>query len=242
MLAALPVAMALFAVGRSLLSLLVFALIFGIANGLVTIVRGGLIRGPRLSLGNPAEVAALALRRAFWGEGTYGRVAPPAAIKRLQRADVQALQAQWLRPHRVALVLVGDVTPEQAQALAQRLLGDWRAPATTSPAPITAPLVLIDRPGSGQSGVALAAPYIGNSAAEAPDRYVGLVANAVLGGGYSARLNQAVRIKRGLGYGTASSVDRHAGCFRIAAMIFNSPPQFGQCAKSISNRSQPAVA
>ena len=42
-LAALPVAMALFAVGRSLASLLVFAVIFGIANGLVTIVRGGLI-------------------------------------------------------------------------------------------------------------------------------------------------------------------------------------------------------
>jgi MFS family permease len=42
-LAALPVAMALFAVGRSLASLLVFAVIFGIANGLVTLVRGGLI-------------------------------------------------------------------------------------------------------------------------------------------------------------------------------------------------------
>lgn len=42
-LAALPLAMALFAVGRSLVSLLVFALVFGIANGLVTIVRGGLI-------------------------------------------------------------------------------------------------------------------------------------------------------------------------------------------------------
>jgi MFS family permease len=42
-LAALPVSMALFAVGRSLASLLVFAVIFGIANGLVTIVRGGLI-------------------------------------------------------------------------------------------------------------------------------------------------------------------------------------------------------
>jgi hypothetical protein len=42
-LAALPVAMALFAVGRSLSALLVFALIFGVANGLVTIVRGGLV-------------------------------------------------------------------------------------------------------------------------------------------------------------------------------------------------------
>jgi MFS family permease len=42
-LGALPVSMSLFAVGRSLAALLVFAVIFGIANGLVTIVRGGLI-------------------------------------------------------------------------------------------------------------------------------------------------------------------------------------------------------
>ena len=42
-LAALPLAMALFSLGRSLTSLLVFALIFGLANGLVTIVRGGLV-------------------------------------------------------------------------------------------------------------------------------------------------------------------------------------------------------
>lgn len=42
-LAAMPVALALFALGRSLAALLVFALVFGVANGLVTIVRGGLI-------------------------------------------------------------------------------------------------------------------------------------------------------------------------------------------------------
>ena len=42
-LAALPVAMALFALGRSLAALLVFAVVFGVANGLVTIVRGGLV-------------------------------------------------------------------------------------------------------------------------------------------------------------------------------------------------------
>lgn len=42
-LAGLPMAMCLFALGRSLAVLMVFALLFGMANGLVTIVRGGLI-------------------------------------------------------------------------------------------------------------------------------------------------------------------------------------------------------
>ncbi len=180
--------------------------------------RAQALDGLRVTLGNPSEVAALALRRAFWGDGAYGRVAPPAAIKRLRRADLLAFQRQWVRPDRVALVLVGDVTAVQAQALAQRLLGDWPVPAgawprlaLAPPAPLDAPLVLIDMPGSGQCGVAVAAPFIGNSAAEAPERYAGLVANAVLGGGYSARLNQEVRIKRGLSYGAGSSAESHPG-------------------------------
>jgi len=42
-LSALPLAMALFALGRSLGLLALFAVVFGLANGLVTIVRGGIV-------------------------------------------------------------------------------------------------------------------------------------------------------------------------------------------------------
>jgi zinc protease len=62
-------------------------------------------------------------------------------------------------------------------------------------------------PGAGQSGVAVAAPYI---ASKAEDRRIGQVAQAVLGGGYSARLNQEVRIKRGLSYGVAAGAEAFA--------------------------------
>jgi sugar phosphate permease len=42
-LAAVPAAMVLFAFGNTVPVLIVFALVFGVANGLVTIVRGGLV-------------------------------------------------------------------------------------------------------------------------------------------------------------------------------------------------------
>ncbi len=42
-LSGLPLSMVLFALGQSLPALLLFAALFGIANGLVTIVRGGLV-------------------------------------------------------------------------------------------------------------------------------------------------------------------------------------------------------
>lgn len=177
----------------------------------------------RVTLGSPGEVAALALRRAFWGAVPHGAVAPPAAVQRLQRTDLQAFQSLWVRPDRVALVLAGDISAEQAQALAQRLLGDWRAPANAAPvlalappSPIAQPLVLIDMPGAGQSGVAVAAPFVTSTAA---DRRTGLVAQAVLGGGYSSRLNQEVRIKRGLSYGASASAEafERGGMFNAQA-------------------------
>ena len=178
----------------------------------------------RVTLGSPADVAALVLRRAYWGDVPHGRVAPPAALRRLRRADVQVFQSRWVRPDRVTLVLAGDVTPAQALALAQRLLGDWRNPAAAppeaaaaAPQPIAAPLVLIDLPGSGQSAVTVAAPFIGRGAGDPAQRYAGLVATAVLGGGYSARLNQEVRIKRGLSYGASSSAESFAAGGMVSA-------------------------
>ena len=74
--------------------------------------------------------------------------------------------------------------------------------------------------GAGQAGVALAAPTI---ARDAPDYYAGVVANALLGGGYSSRLNQELRVRRGLTYGVGSSLDarRRGGVWRIAAQTKN---------------------
>ena len=175
----------------------------------------------RVTLGNPADVAALVLRRSFWGDVPHGRVAPPTAVQRLQRADLQAFQARWVRPDRVSLVLVGDLSAEQGRDMAQRLLGDWRAPAESAPEPtlaaprpLTDALVLIDLPGSGQSSVAMAAPF---ASSQLPERMAALVANAVLGGGYSARLNQQVRIQRGLSYGATSVAESFAGGGMLSA-------------------------
>jgi len=167
----------------------------------------------RVSLSNPGQVAGLALRRVFWGGSAFGAVTTPASLQRMTRADVQAFHQRWYRPDRALLVLAGDVTPEQGLSLARRTLGDWKAAGAAPPAPklepaapLAQPLALIDLPGAGQSGVTVAAPFVPLAA---PNRRIAQVANAVLGGGYSARLNQEVRIKRGLSYGASSDAESH---------------------------------
>jgi zinc protease len=56
-----------------------------------------------------------------------------------------------------------------------------------------------------------------------PRYYAGVVTNAVLGVGFSSRLNQEIRIKRGLSYGAGSRLDarREAGPFYASAQTKN---------------------
>ena len=64
------------------------------------------------------------------------------------------------------------------------------------------------------------APTIARSA---PDYFTGVVANTLLGGGYSSRLNQEIRIKRGLSYGIFSRLDarKAGGVWSIGAQTKN---------------------
>ncbi len=168
----------------------------------------------RVTMSDPGAVAARAIRRSWWGAAPYGASATAATLGRIARADVQRFHAQRYRPDQTVLVLAGDTTPEAALALATRALGDWRGAGTAAPSDAPAsspgasapPLVRIDMPGAGQSGVIVAAPFV---AMGSPERRIGQLASAVLGGGYSARLNQAVRIERGLSYGAMSHAEAH---------------------------------
>jgi zinc protease len=182
-----------------------------------------------LALSRPTALASLAASRGVFGEGAYGhsRSGTPASIARITRADVKHLHGTLYRPDNAILILAGDVTPAQAQQLAQASFGSWAKPATPLPArpagkaaSALPAIVLIDQHGAGQAGVvaAHAAPPRNDD-----DYYIGTVANAVLGGSYSARLNEEIRIKRGLSYGASSRLQSlgDAGMWLAAAQTKN---------------------
>jgi zinc protease len=166
-------------------------------------------------------VADRAVRRAFWGASAFGAVTTVQSLQSLGHEDVLGFHRAWYRPGSATLVLAGDLMPEEGLALARRHFGDWRAgdpPARVQVAPaqaIEASLVVVDMPGSGQSGVVVAVPYVELGA---PDRRAAQLAASVLGGGNSARLNEEVRIKRGLSYGASAHAESHeVGGMLVAA-------------------------
>ncbi len=170
------------------------------------------IDGLNVAMKNPAQLSAMVADRVVYGTRAYGQPlsGTPASLKALTRADLTTAYARSWKPGQATLVFVGDVTPAQARALAERHLGGWRvAGATASTAKPAEPafpaprVIVVDMPDAGQAGVVVARSGI----RRADDRYYPLaVANTVLGGGFSSRLNQEIRIKRGLAYGAGSSV------------------------------------
>jgi len=184
--------------------------------------------GLRVAYQQPGSVAGFAAAPVIYGGTPFGHVpqGTPESIQRLKPADLAKLHATWFRPDNAVLVLTGDVSAEQGFALAEKAFGDWRKPAAPLAAtPTIAPAgkpraVAIDIPGTGQASVNVMKPAI---ARDDPDYYPGVVAATVLGGGYSARLNQEIRIKRGLSYGARASLStaRTTGSFRASAQTKN---------------------
>ncbi len=184
--------------------------------------------GLRIAYQQPGSLAGLAAAPVVYAGTPFGHVVQgtPGSLPKLKPADLAALHAAAFRPDNAILVLTGDITAEQGFALAEQAFGDWKRPATPLPPapeirPAAAPRALaIDIPGTGQAAVNVLKPGI---ARNDPDYYPAVVAANILGGGYSARLNQEIRIKRGLSYGASASLSaaRTTGSFRAAAQTKN---------------------
>ena len=183
----------------------------------------------KVSYASPGTLAGLVAERLAYGAGPYGHPASgtPESLPRIGRDDLVAAQRRAFRPDNSVLILAGDITAEAGLTLARRHFGSWAAPAEPAPAPpVAAParsgptVAVVDMAKSGQAGVVVALPLPERSGSE---RAIGAVLNSVLGGGYSSRLNQEVRIKRGLSYGAGSSLDarREAALFRVAVQTKN---------------------
>ncbi|UAK25098.1 M16 family metallopeptidase [Sphingomonas nostoxanthinifaciens] len=190
--------------------------------------RAKLIDGLSIEYTTPGSLASMVAARALYGDGPYGKPAngTPLSLKRIAHDDMAAGYRAWWRPDAVTLVMVGDITPDHAAAEAESLFGGWHAPATAVPAaPAAAALpaprtIVVDLARTPQAAVWLARPTI---ARIDPRYYAMTVANAALGGGFGSRLNQEVRVKRGLAYGASSSFQarRMAGPLTVATQTKN---------------------
>lgn len=159
---------------------------------------------------DPNAIASKELARLAWGDHPYGTSVNGTAesVAALTRDDLAQAKDRVLARDRVVVAASGDIDAAQLGQLIDTLLGDL--PETGS-APLPEPARLQLTGGvsvldwdSPQTVVSFAQPGLPMSD---PDYFAAFVADHILGGGgFSSRLMEQIREKRGLTYGVGTGL------------------------------------
>ena len=139
----------------------------------------------------------------------------PETIKTIQRGDLKAFTHDQISRDRLTIGVVGDVTPEQLSTLLDSTFAALPASGAKTEVSDTAARptggVSVIEKNNPQTVAVFGAPGLKR---DDPDWYPAYVMNYVLGGGgFSSRLTEEVREKRGLAYSVYSYLlpQSHAG-------------------------------
>ena len=164
----------------------------------------------------PRALASVALARALYGaDHPYGRTGEgsPEAVRALTRDNLVDFHDRAMRPSNAALVVVGALTWDEAEARLEAAFGAGAWPSRPAPdrAAVRQPeavgarrVVLVDKPGAAQTVVQVT--RIG-AARDTDDFHALGVLNTILGGSFTSRLNQNLRERNGYAYGAGSAFD-----------------------------------
>lgn len=168
------------------------------------------------------SLCSRAFRRTLFAGHPYGRrvAGTISTLRSITRDDVAEFYARHYTRRNAIVAVSGDVEPDEARALAARVLEGLPEGEPVSD-PVPPPegrrgrgLVFVDKPERTQTQMLLGG--LGTDARD-PDHFPLLVANTVFGGTFSSRLMQEVRAKRGWSYGAYSRVgfDRQRDAFTM---------------------------
>jgi len=168
------------------------------------------------------------------------REVTPASIAPITLDDVKKFHAATMRPDLTTIVVIGDVTPDEAKAVIMKSFGDWKAegpkPVTTLPAiPVNkASAANVPDPQAVQDSVTLAQQLKLNRFD--PDYYPLQLGNHVLGGGfYATRLYHDLRQVAGYVYNV--DVSMQASKTRASyAVTYGCDPQNVSKARALVQR------
>ncbi len=182
-------------------------------------IRGQIQAQLRSRAEDPSTIAGRTLRRLFFDGHVYGRESDGTAesIAAITLEDLKGFVADRLGRDVLFVAAVGDISPARLSSLLDDTFGALRATATPAPVAETTPqsqgdLVVIEKQ-IPQSVVTFGHAGLKR---DDPDFYAAYVVNYILGGGgFSSRLYEEVREKRGLAY----SVYSYLSPYEHAALV-----------------------
>jgi predicted Zn-dependent peptidase len=204
-------------------------------------LRGTWLAGIAQEKAEPSGAATRVLPPLLYGEGhpyamPLSGTGTEASVKALTREDLVAYHRAWVRPDGATLVVVGDTTLKDIVPLLEKHFGNWKVDGA-KPAALQIPTVarpaqprvfLVDQPGSVQANI-----YAGELMPSTMDPgAIKLdIANTVIGGDFTARLNMNLREDKHWSYGARTSLRDSLGQRPWLAVA---PVQIDKAADSIA--------
>lgn len=197
----------------------------------IDLLKSQTLDGLTYNLTQPGFLANYVAAKYSFGEHPAGGT--PESVKAVSREDIVGFHQKHYVPQKAVLIFTGDISAEKANELATKYFGSWKnsssgagrgsgkgsGDGSVKPKETVKRILVLDLPNSGQAAVSYAKDLdsIGRTS---KGYYPASVLNSLLGGGYSSRLNQEIRIKRGLSYGAGSSFG-----WRLAGSNFSTRTQ-----------------
>jgi len=182
-------------------------------------VRAQWLAGIKQEKARPQTLARRIGRVLLYGDGHPYANQPSgteAAVAAFTRQDLVEWVIRRLRPDAATLIVVGDTTLAEIQPKLEAALAGWKAPAGAAPAaaipavklPAKPRVFLLDQPGAVQANILVGqlVPSSKDSGAVELE-----IANSVLGGEFSSRLNMNLREDKHWAYGSYSGLQDALG-------------------------------
>ena len=174
-------------------------------------IRTQIVTGLKRALEDPDTIARRAFARTLFPDHPYGRPVQgtPESIGAISAEDLRRFVAERLGRDNLVIGVVGDISADALAPLLDQTFGALPAKASSWSVPDTRPrasgeTVVINKPVP-QSAILFGH---GGPKRDDPDFYAAYVMNYVLGGGgFTSRLYNEVREKRGLAYSVYSYLD-----------------------------------
>ncbi len=190
---------------------------------------------------NPVGIALRTLPPLIYGDDhAYGipltGSGTEESVQAISRDDLADFHRDWIRPDNGTVFVVGDTTLDEALPVLESAFGDWKAPRSALPQkhlgtvalPESGRLLIVDKPGAPQSLILAAhvAPPTG-----AGNNVTVEAMNDIIGGAYSARVNQNLRVDKQWSYGAATYLPDARG---QRPFLVYAPVQTDRTADSVS--------
>ncbi len=179
-------------------------------------VRASWIASIKQEKARPAGIGGRVLRQTVYGMGHPYAVAASGlgeedSIASLTKDDMMAWHRDWIRPDNATLLVVGDTTLKEVLPKLETAFTSWKAPSSAKPTvavtPVALPkqkrVILIDQPGAVQANILIGQLVPSSRDANATQFEI---ANSILGGEFSSRLNMNLRENKHWAYGSYSGV------------------------------------